>query len=75
MTKEKLIEQAGFSNTFESDRLGQLIDLVVAECIDAVKQTPRHHAYTTYDLAMVEATIERSVESIKTKLVDTNPAT
>lgn len=39
--------------------------LIINECIDAVKNTNKHHAYTTFDLGMVESTIEKSIESIK----------
>lgn len=39
--------------------------LIINECIDAVNNTNKHHAYTTFDLGMVESTIEKSVESIK----------
>jgi len=30
---------------------------IVRACIEAVRQTPRHAAYTTFDLGTVEATI------------------
>ena len=38
--------------------------LVIAECINAVKRTNKTHAYTTHDLGTVEATIQRSIDSI-----------
>lgn len=34
--KEQLITQAGFSSTYERDRLEKLIDLVFEECVTAV---------------------------------------
>lgn len=37
---------------------------IIDECIIAVQNTNKHHAYTTYDLGMVEATIEKSVAAI-----------
>ena len=37
---------------------------IVDECIVAVQNTNKHHAYTTYDMGMVEATIERSIANI-----------
>jgi len=38
--------------------------LVIAKCIDAVKQTKKGHAHTTHDLDNVESTIQRSIDSI-----------
>lgn len=37
---------------------------VVNECIIAVQNTNKHHAYTTFDIGMVESTIEKSVAAI-----------
>lgn len=65
--KENLISQAGFSNTFEKDRLYKLIDLVVKECIQTVKNTPTNCAITTYDLGVAECTIQRSLDQLTTK--------
>jgi hypothetical protein len=39
--------------------------LLINECIAVVKNTPKHCAYTTYDLDMVHCTIDKSVEAIK----------
>ena len=64
-TKQHLIEQAGFSTTFETDRLGRLIDLVVAECIDAVENSSQDHCNTTYDQEQRDATVQRCVNSIR----------
>jgi hypothetical protein len=63
--KSKLIQDAGFSSTFETERLNNLVDLVVDECITAINQTPTHCAYTTYDLGMVKCTIEKTLETVK----------
>ena len=63
-TKQRLIEQAGFSTTFEGDRLGRLIDLVVAECIDSVKNSSQDHCNTTYDQEQRDATVARCVQSM-----------
>jgi hypothetical protein len=65
--KEELIEKAGFSGTYERDRLNKLIDLVVEECLDAVDKTPAHCAFTTYDLGTVECTIQKSLDTITEK--------
>lgn len=65
--KENLISQAGFSTTFEKDRLYKLIDLVVKECVQAVKNTPTNCAITTYDLGVAECTIQKSLDQLTTK--------
>jgi hypothetical protein len=44
--------------------------LIIDECIDAVKNTNKHHAYTTFDLGMVEATIEKSVLAIQQRFTN-----
>jgi hypothetical protein len=38
--------------------------MIINKCIEAVKQTNRTHAYTTYDMDIAEATIQRSIDSI-----------
>jgi hypothetical protein len=63
--KQRLIEQAGFSQTFEADRLNQLIDLTVNQCIVAITNSPRDHCPTTFDQDQWASTIERCVQSIK----------
>jgi hypothetical protein len=63
--KQRLIEQAGFSQTFEADRLNQLIELTVAKCIDAIRNSSQDHCPTTYDRGQWHSTIERCVQSIK----------
>jgi len=68
--KEKvklLTEAAGFSSTYgaqEIERLGNLVLLVVEDCLRAVRETSTTHALTTYDLGQIEGTIERSIKSI-----------
>ena len=39
--------------------------LIVNECLSAVAATPTTAAYTTYDLGMVQTTIEMCAKSIK----------
>lgn len=39
--------------------------LIVQECIDAVRNTKRQHANTTFDLNMVETTIAKSINAIE----------
>jgi hypothetical protein len=45
-------------------RLQEFGELIVQECINAVEQTDRTHAYTTFDLSLIDATIARSKKSI-----------
>lgn len=40
---------------------------IIDECVVAVQNTNKHHAYTTFDLGMIEATIEQSIASIKNR--------
>ena len=63
--KQRLIEKAGFSQTFGADRLNQLIDLTVNQCIVAITNSPRDHCPTTFDQDQWASTIERCVQSIK----------
>ena len=51
--------------TFSRIELEKFAVLIVEECITAVKNTDITHAYTTYDKQLIEATVERSVKSIK----------
>ena len=39
-------------------------ELLILECIDLVETTPQHCAYTTYDLSIVECTIQKSSERL-----------
>lgn len=61
---KKMIDAAGFSTTFEGDRLEALVRIVVNECVVAVQNTDTRHAYTTYDKGMIDATVDRSVKAI-----------
>lgn len=40
-------------------------DLLIEECIVAVKNTNTHHAHTSYDQNLIQATIGKSVEAIR----------
>lgn len=62
-----LTEAAGFSSTYgaqEIERLEKLVLLVVEDCLRAVKETDTRHSYTTYDLGLIEATIDKSLENV-----------
>lgn len=43
----------------------EISQFIIEECIKTVERTEKNHAYTTYDVSMVEGTIQRSVKSIK----------
>lgn len=38
---------------------------IINECLDAVKHTDTRHALTTFDKGLIDATIERSLKSIR----------
>lgn len=66
---EKLKElslQAGGTHypSINSNMQEQFARLIIDECINAVKNTNKHHAFTTFDLGIVEATIEKSIKAI-----------
>lgn len=63
-----LAEEAGFSNTYELDRLENFFKLVVYKCVEAVEHTNTTHAYTTYDMGVIQGTIERSIKQIYEEL-------
>ena len=48
----------------DTSELPLLTEKIVRECMDVVKQTPKHCAHTTYDLGIVNCTIEKSVDTM-----------
>ena len=40
-------------------------EVVIKECINIVKLTPKHCAFTTHDLGIVECTIDKTVATLK----------
>jgi len=44
--------------------LEKFAELLLLECIDLVETTPRHCAFTTYDLGTVECTIQKTSERL-----------
>ena len=48
----------------DTSELPVLVEKIVRECTDVVKHTPKHCAHTTYDLGIVNCTIEKSVDTI-----------
>jgi len=49
------------------DKLDQIIQIIAQESVDIVTDTPKHCAFTTYDLGTVECTIQKSVLALKEK--------
>ena len=45
-------------------QLEKFAELLFQECVDAVENTPTHCAYTTFQLEIVECTIDKSVETL-----------
>ena len=68
---QEVLNSGKFTDTsgrwISQDNLVILSENIVNECIEAVKNTDLRHAYTTYDRSLIEATVERSVQSIKDK--------
>ena len=48
----------------DTSELPVLAEKIVRECTDVVNHTPKHCAHTTYDLGIVNCTIEKSVDEI-----------
>jgi hypothetical protein len=69
--KEKIKEialQAGGSHYPEvgGDLLQKFADLLLLEVIEVVENTPKHCAFTTFQENIVECTIQKSIETLKT---------
>ena len=68
----KLLEQRCWSHRVGSTLVdGQLhfdtqkfAELLLLECIELVETTPKHCAFTTYDLGTVECTIQKTSERL-----------
>jgi hypothetical protein len=50
--------------------LERFAELVISECVAAVRSTGKQCAYTTYDLGVVECTINKSVAAINERFQD-----
>jgi hypothetical protein len=66
---KELALQAGGSHypNVGGETLKQYTRLVVEACIDAVENTSRTHAHTTFDKSLVDATIDKSAQAIRDK--------
>ena len=51
------------------ETLEKFARLLIAECIDAVKNTPKTAAFTTFDLSVVDGTIANSVKAIEQRFI------
>lgn len=63
--KTKLIEQVGFDQAIGRDKLNQLIDLTIAQCMDTLKETPLTHCYTTFDHQAAQGTVQRCLDHLR----------
>jgi len=80
----ELAEQAGITTNLDTDYFEKDInkwvdyysekfaELIVQECIEAVKNTPKHCAYTTFQEQIVDCTISKSVEQLTSVFQATN---
>lgn len=60
----ELAKEAGYAEPELALRMQKMVGLVIDECIVAIKETPRHCAFTTYDLGTVNCTIDKTVETV-----------
>jgi len=75
---EELAKEAGFV-FWDKDEIGEgidwscdytkaieyLVELIVAECVDAVEQSDTHHAATTFTVTIAQASKTKAIKSIK----------
>ena len=64
---DKLAKEANIEYT---ESLEKLIDLVVAECIDAVEKSNTHHAATSFSLDIAKTSKDKAIKAIKNKFND-----
>lgn len=67
---KELAAKAGFGPTNDphvrqSFDVNLFAELIVKECITVVENTDKTQAYTTYDLAQIEGTMNKCVKNIK----------
>jgi predicted glycosyl hydrolase (DUF1957 family) len=56
--------RAGIQDNPDQEGLDLFAELIIKECIELVETTPRHCAFTTYDLNTVECTIQKTSERL-----------
>lgn len=57
-------QRAGIQDNPDQEGLDLFAELIIKECIDLVETTPKHCAFTTYDLATVDCTIQKASEKL-----------
>jgi hypothetical protein len=57
-------QRAGIQDNPDQEGLDLFAELIIKECIDLVETTPKHCAFTTYDLATVDCTIQKTSERL-----------
>jgi hypothetical protein len=57
-------QRAGIQDNPDQEGLDLLAELIIKECIDLVETTPKHCAYTTYDLGVVDCTVQKVSERL-----------
>jgi len=80
---EELAKEAGFIFWDETEigegidwscdytkALEDLVELIVAECVDAVEQSDTHHAATTFSLDMAKTSKAKAVLAIKNRFYE-----
>jgi hypothetical protein len=55
-----------WSGDYEKE-LEQFVELIVAECVDAVEQSDTHHAATSFTVSIAQASKAKAIKSIKDK--------
>jgi hypothetical protein len=59
-----LAEKCNISTLVDSWEYEQFAELLILECINLVETTPKHCAYTTYDLGVVDCTVQKASERL-----------
>jgi hypothetical protein len=52
--------------------LENLVELIVAECVDAVEESDTHHAYTSFTVSIADASKAKAVKAIKDRFYGKN---
>lgn len=65
-TKKELIKEAGFSSTYEKDRLEKLVELTVIEVLKIMANSTNTNTcvYTTYDASIVGCAVDKLMNAI-----------
>jgi hypothetical protein len=80
---EELAREAGFV-FWSEDEIGEgidwscdytksledLVELIIAECVDAVEQSDTHHAATSFTVTIAQASKAKAIKAIKDRFYD-----